>query len=127
MKRKLLLSLIVIIALVAAWVVVAPDLGDAIPEFIMKAASDMRQVGIAAKLYADDHQGHLPQALVELVPAYLSDKRLLAHVQFTTPRAILAELPPESTILYRVAMDRRSHAARILVVHPDINVEWKMP
>ncbi len=100
---------------------------DTISSAITEAAQETKQVGLAAKLYADDHQGHLPPSLDELAPTYLPDRTLLPHVHFSLPRAVLAELPTESIILFRVATDSRHRETRVVVVHPDMSVEWTRP
>jgi hypothetical protein len=128
MNRTLLWSLLAVIALAVLWSVAWPVIpNDTVSAVITKAVSDTRQVGLAAKLYANDHEGRLPGSLNELVPQYLPDKTLLPHVRFATPRTVLAELPPTAIILFRVATDEDRHETRVIVVHPDISVEWSHP
>lgn len=127
-KRKLLWVGFIIIAFTVLWTLAFPVIpDDGISGVIAKAASETRQVGLAARLYSDDHQGRLPQALDELFPTYLTDKTFLPHVHLATPHAVLAELPREAIILFRVATDARRHETRVLVVHSDLSVEWKKP
>jgi hypothetical protein len=128
MKRKLLWGFLTIIALAVLWALAFPVIpDDTISGFITKEANETKQVGLAVKMYADDHQGRLPRSLDELVPAYLPDKSFFPHVYLATPHALLGELPLESIILFRVATDGRRHETRIIVVHPDISLEWKRP
>ncbi len=128
MKRALLWSLLASIALAVLSLFVvpfAPD--DTVSAVIIKAVNETRQVGLAAKLYADDHEGHLPASLNELVPHYLPDRTFFPHVHLATPRAVLAELQPKAIILFRVDTDDLRHGTRLIVVHPDISLEWRHP
>jgi len=119
---------LVSVALAVLWAIVRPGIpDDPMSGVIMKAASEAKEVGLAAKLYADDHQGRLPKSLDELSPDYLPKKEVFAHTYFATPRSALAELRPESIMLFRVAIDERRHETRVIIVHPDISVEWKRP
>ncbi len=43
----------------------------------VKALAEAKQVGLACKLYAGDHDGKYPESLDDLVPKYFTDKRLL--------------------------------------------------
>lgn len=100
---------------------------EPLPAVFTKAQTEMRQVGIAVKAYADDHQGRLPQSLEELFPAYHPEKAVIAHTHFAAPGAVLADLPAKSIILFRVATDNRRHWTRVVVVHPDLSVEARLP
>ena len=59
-------------------------LGIALPVFnavqerglATKGLAEAKQIGLACKLYAGDHQGNFPPTLDDLVPTYLSDKHL---------------------------------------------------
>lgn len=128
MKRKLLWIGLIVIALSVLWALAFPGFPDGpISGVSTKAAAEIKQVGLAAKIYATDHQGRLPQSLDELVPTCLPDKTLLPHVHLATPRAVLAELPREAIILFRVATNERRHQTRVLVAHPDMSVAWEKP
>ena len=41
-----------------------------------KSLGQAQQIGLACKMYAADNDGRFPKTLDELVPTYLSDKRL---------------------------------------------------
>ena len=127
MKRNLLWITIAAITLAALWAVTVPNIADVdgMSGVFVKAASETRQVGVAAKGYADDHQGRLPQSLDDLAPNYLLDKTLLSGVVLATPRAVLSELHPDSVIHFRVVTDNRRRETRLIVVHPDISVKRK--
>jgi hypothetical protein len=128
MKRRIILISLGIVALALILGIAFPVMNiDTISGVITKAAQETKQVGLAAKLYADDHQGRLPQSLDELAPAYLPDKTFFPHVHLATPRAVLADLPPESIILFRVATDASRRETRVIAVRPDISIEWKRP
>jgi hypothetical protein len=114
--------------LVVLWAAVRPVFSDKpIPGVFAIAMSETKQVGLAAKLYAGDHQGRLPQSLDELAPSYLPDEALLPGVMLATPRAVLSELSPDSTIMLRIVTDNSRKKTRVVVVHPDISVECKRP
>jgi len=51
---------------------ITPSLsGPGTPAAFVRAMVEVKNVGIAAHLYADDHQGRLPETLDDLVPNYL--------------------------------------------------------
>jgi len=110
-------------------------LGIAIPVYthcgpsgaIATATSNVKQVALGIALYANDHQGHLPKSLEALSPEYIPDKAFLAHSYLTMPNAVLADLPPESIILFQVVYADRPRQTQILIVHPNSSVECKQP
>ena len=63
--------------------------------------SQIKTVGLALKLYADDHQGTLPTRLEDLMPVYFTEQKILEGVQYVAPGAKLAELPPQAIIARR--------------------------
>lgn len=74
-----------------------------------------------------DHQGRLPQSLDELAPNYLPDKALLPEVILATLGAVSSELSPDSVILFRAVTEKRRRDTRIVVIHPNLSLEWKRP
>ncbi|HEX8373237.1 MAG TPA: hypothetical protein VF585_10685 [Chthoniobacterales bacterium] len=42
-----------------------------------KCFSEAKQIGLACKLYAADHEGIYPETLEQLVPEYLPDAKML--------------------------------------------------
>ena len=63
--------------------------------------SQIHQVGLALKLYADDHQGVLPQRLEDMMPTYFTKREILDHVEYVSPGAELSELPPTAVLARR--------------------------
>ena len=127
MKRKFLWLAITAAAIAALWGIIVPVTSKPVSPVFNIAANETKQVGLAAKLYADDHQGRLSQSLDEFAPNYLLDKALLAGVVLATPRALLSELSPDSVILFRTVTDQGRRDTRTVVIHPDISLEWKRP
>ena len=82
--------------------------------------SQIKTVGLALKLYADDHQGVLPTDLQDLVPLYLT-RQALEGVQYGVPNAQLSELPP------RAVLARRLYPEDHLIgeVHADLSVQTR--
>lgn len=85
-----------------------------------RAMSEAKQVGLAAKLYSDDHQGRLPETLRQLIPNYLPNDALLTRTQLTTPGVLLNDLPPTSILLIRTATDSKRKQTRVVFVRADI-------
>ncbi|MHA3770350.1 hypothetical protein ACXR0O_02300 [Verrucomicrobiota bacterium sgz303538] len=86
--------------------------------------SEARQVGLALKLYAGDHDGTLPNSLAALVPEYLPDKQLMRHMSLATPSAKLHELGKNSVIAFKLLPE---DTKRVVVVRPDISIEAIRP
>ena len=84
--------------------------------------AQLKQVGTALKLYADDNQGRLPNHLEEMIPDYFTQPEILEHVEFLAPGALLPDLPPGAVIARRpfpedhVTADL--HANLQVVAHP---------
>ena len=72
-----------------------------IPGYLAKATLDARQVGLALRVYADDHGGKLPASLSDLNPDYLPDDRSQRNMQITTPNLLLRDLPEDCIIAIR--------------------------
>src|SRR5690242_4019987 len=128
MIRVLFRTFVAVVAVSVLWTLMRPVFSDdPVPAAFTKATAEMRQVAIAAKFYADGHRGRLPQCLEELVPAYLPDPAAIGDAHFLAPGAVLAGLPPESIILSRVVTDDQRHWTRVVVVHPDLSVQMRLP
>ena len=127
MKRKLLWSAVTAVILAVLWAMIVPVTSEPDSSAFHMAAHKTKQVGLAAKLYSADHQGRLPQSLDELAPDYLPDKALLPGVILATPGAVLSELSPDSVILFRAVTDKHRRDTRIVVIHPNLSLEWKRP
>lgn len=124
--KRWILGIAIVLALL--WFGLRPSFpDDGIPGAVMQSASEAKQVAIAMRLYADEHQGRLPSTLAELVPNYLPDDRFLARTHFATPRAVLADLPKEAIILFRVTIAPKRKQPYIVIARPDASVEWKKP
>lgn len=102
-----------------------PD--DAISPVLTGAMSEAKQVGMAARLYADDHQGHLPENLQQLTPNYLPDGKFFPRMQLTTPGVLLKDLPPNSIIAVKTATDPKQKRARVVFVRADLSVNLGHP
>ena len=85
----------------------------------MNYTGQVKQVGLALKLYADDHQGMLPLRLEDMMPTYFTRQELLEGIQLATPGAKLPELPPRTVIACRLYP--QNHAAG--EVHADMSAE----
>ena len=110
--------------LLLVWSIAAPQLsGPGISGVFTRAMSEAKQVGLAAKLYSDDHQGRLPETLQQLVPNYLPNDALLTRTQLTTPGVLLKDLPPTSILLVRTATDSKRKETRVVLVRGDISVD----
>ncbi len=84
---------------------------------------DAKQVGLAALLYSQDHEGSLPETLPQLVPNYLPDETLLPGHYLTTPGMVLKDLPPQAIILCRVVPGYTHQSPRLILVRVDNSVE----
>jgi len=72
--------------------------------------SNIRQVDIACRIFADDHGGQLPKCLEDLFPEYLSSHKPLFTIA-------LDDDPPEP-ILYYAGHNSRDDAGTIIVASP---------
>jgi hypothetical protein len=89
-----------------------------------KVGQDMREIAKAAIVYASNHQGRLPASLSELHPKHLRNADLLTDVQFTTPGAILDDLPPNTVIMFLVTSeDGWLGKTKVVAVYSDGRVE----
>jgi hypothetical protein len=67
-----------------------------------KTLSHTGQVMGVLGVYAEEHQGKLPNKLQDLVPAYLPDDRMLTGVCFLPSQGtVLSSLPRDSAVLVR--------------------------
>jgi len=106
------------------WTIAMPQLSDPGRSGVfMRAMSEAKQVGIAAKVYADDHQGRLPEALEQLTPDYVPNDASFSRMILTTPGVLLKDLPPASVIAIKTAIDPKMKQTRVVLVHADISVE----
>ena len=89
----------------------------------VKALAEAKQVGLACKLYAGDHDGKYPATLDELVPKYLTDKTLLVcHLTKGGPNegydyAGGTESGPAGKVLFSSQSITRDH--KRVVIHVD--------
>jgi type II secretory pathway pseudopilin PulG len=128
MKRKLISGLFALVALAILLSFAFPIVTTRTAwRKIGLAESYTRQVAFVLKAYADDHQGRLPQSLDELIPNYLPNTKLLEHTHLTAPHVVLAQLSPDSIILFQVVTDDFPKVTRVIVAHPDCTVEQKQP
>ena len=74
--------------------------------------AQVKQVGLALKLYADDHQGMLPHRLEDMMPVYFTDRRLLENVEFLTPDEKLSDLPASAVLAPPSLSGRQLHLGR---------------
>jgi hypothetical protein len=93
----------------------------------MRAMSEAKEVGIAAKHYSDDHQGRLPETLQQLIPNYLTNGAIFTRMQLTTPGVLLKDLPPTSIIAIKTAADTKRKQTRVVFVRADISVDLEHP
>lgn len=87
------------------------------------AMHEARQVGMAAKLYAIDHEGHLPDTLLQLYPDYIDTKAAFLNMRLTTPGMVLDDLPEEAVIATKAIADAKRKQSAICYVRADIAVE----
>jgi len=78
--------------------------------------SNIKQVAIAIRSFADDHEGQFPRELVDLFPRYLSTHKLL----FTRS---MDDDPPRP-IIYYTGYSNRDDAGTIIVASPRL---WEEP
>ena len=85
--------------------------------------SQLRTVGLALKLYADDHQSTLPPSLQEMMPIYFTNQKIIEGVQYVAPGAKLSELSPQAVIA------RKPYPEDNLVgeLHAEMRVEAHKP
>ncbi len=83
----------------------------------------IKQVGLALKLYAADHQGTLPDHLEDMMPIYFTKHELLDNVEYVSAGAKLPELPPTAVLARRPFPEDRL----ISVVHADMSAEAHKP
>ncbi len=94
--------------------------------------NEAKQVGIAAKLYANDHEGRLPETFAQLMPDIVDDARLFQQMQLLTPGAKLDELPPKTVMMTKTFMKATwafsipwGKQERMVLVYPDLSVHVK--
>lgn len=85
------------------------------------AMAEAKQVAIACKLYASDHEGRYPAKLEELVPEYLPDKKLIGGYDCLGA----TDTEPPTTILLRGKSLTKD--GRRIVVRSDTTVELLAP
>lgn len=116
------------IGLLVLWIAVTPYYPDeGISGVLTGAMSDAKQVGMAARLYADDHQGRLPENLQQLVPNYLPDDKFFSRMQLTTPGVLLKDLPQNSIIAVKTATEPKRKQTRVVFVRADFSVNLEHP
>lgn len=81
--------------------------------------AQIKLVGLALKLYADDHQGLLPHRLDDLLPVYFTDQRVLETVEFLVSDQKLPDLPAFAVLARRICNEDKS----VAVVHADQGAE----
>jgi type II secretory pathway pseudopilin PulG len=98
-----------------------------------KAASDLRQVGVACLAYASDHGGKFPTTLEELVPKYLGNEKVLSDLTNPAGRAGGLEYfggstsDPWDKILAATTPSRPRQRRIILHVDSSVMVEKRDP
>ena len=100
---------------------------------ITQCSNNARQIGLACKEYAQDHDGKYPNELEELVPAYLPDRSLLL-CPFAAPHAkrdatyiLLARRGtdrPDAPLL-RAPYGKRN--GERVVIRTDMSLRWEHP
>ncbi len=113
----------VVAALVLLFAIAVPFGDELQPGGATKALSNVKQVGLALRLYADDFHGLLPASLQALLPDYISSsgKSLIDDLEFLTPGANLDEIDPKTPMLRSVSpID-----GRVVVVRADDSVELR--
>ena len=90
MSRVAAIALAVLAILIIVWWFIP---GDTAPRGITKDISYAKQVWIACRVYADEHDGEYPPALDILVPDYIEDQR--------TPNILRDENSRDRWIYYR--------------------------
>ena len=83
--------------------------------------AEAKQVAIACKLYASDHEGRYPTKLDELVPEYLSDKKLIGGYDCLGG----TDTEAANTVLLRSKSLTKD--GRRIVVHSDTSVVLVAP
>jgi hypothetical protein len=82
---------------------------------------------LSLRLYADDHQGKLPDKLQELIPDYCEDGAVLNGVCFLQPGGtVLSSLPPTAAVLVSAPPLTRTGVVIVVcangsgqIVHPE--------
>ena len=79
-----------------------------------------KEIGIAIKLYSDDHGDRMPPSLAALVPKYIPDPHYLEHMSFLTPNSTFAQLDSRAIILRHSRPERTDG---MIVVRADLSGE----
>ncbi len=85
------------------------------------AMAEAKQVAIACKLYASDHEGRYPARLEELVPEYLPDKKLIGGYD------CLGGTDTEAANTLLLRSKSLTKDGRRIVVRSDTTVELVVP
>ncbi len=83
--------------------------------------AEAKQIAIACKLYASDHEGRYPARLEELVPEYLPDKKLIGGYDCLGG----TDTEEPNTVLLRSRSLTKE--GRRIVVHSDASVHLVAP
>ncbi|MEA3211118.1 MAG: hypothetical protein QOE70_4175 [Chthoniobacter sp.] len=108
-------TLVVVVVLVGlfAW----PAYGPGVPSVVFRNLSYAKQLGLAAKLYAADHQGRYPVHLSEVMPDYLPAdawKKMLFEPMMTSQTTA----PARYDWIYFGAFTDENKPPRILIASP---------
>ena len=86
-----------------------------------QAMAEAKQIAIACKLYASDHEGRYPAKLEELVPEYLPDKKLIGGYD------CLGGIDTEASNTVLLRSKSLTKDGRRVVVHSDASVALVTP
>lgn len=98
--------------------------------------NNLQQIGMALRLYAKDHDGHLPAALAQLEPEYLvldslqrmafvSPDTKLAYAWLYFPQPDLNSQPEDAILAASPnAVPYRAKTPKRVVLHADGSVHW---
>lgn len=111
------LALLFVLGAVAAFLVLPIFGRTAIRGVQTTQLINAKQLGTAVKLYVDDHEGHFPMQLSELVPDYLSAQQL-ADLQFEVREKYEDPAYAKQDWLYFGAIFDESAPPPILIASP---------
>jgi hypothetical protein len=119
--KRIVIGILSVVALAILIGIAFPVYSDRpIPARYTNAVTEARQVALALKMFADDHQGTLPDSFDMLIPHYIPDKQLLRRIWLTTPGTKLDQLPKQAIIAFKLIPEE---TFRVVVVRPDATVE----